>query len=84
MQRGEINGDVLKPESLQAAAAIVLDRFGAIDGLVNAAGGNQPAATTGPDRTFFDLPVEAVKFVLDLNLLGTILPCQSFGPGTRR
>jgi NAD(P)-dependent dehydrogenase (short-subunit alcohol dehydrogenase family) len=74
-----IRGDVLDAEELKNAAAEVLQRFGKIDGLVNAAGGNRPKATTGPDLTFFDLPVEALREVFDLNLLGTVLCCQAFG-----
>jgi NAD(P)-dependent dehydrogenase (short-subunit alcohol dehydrogenase family) len=50
-----------------------------VDTLVNGAGGNHPDATTGPDRPFFDLPIEAFGKTLDLNILGTVLPCQVFG-----
>ncbi len=71
--------DVLKMDSVRKAASEVLNRFGRVDCLVNAAGGNQPQATTGPDLKFFDLPTEALRWVFDLNLLGTILPCQVFG-----
>ncbi len=74
-----VAGDVLDADSLRRAADAVIDRFGRIDGLVNAAGGNRPEATTGPDRTFFDLPADALRWVFDLNLLGTILPCQIVG-----
>jgi NAD(P)-dependent dehydrogenase (short-subunit alcohol dehydrogenase family) len=56
-----------------------MERFGRVDGLVNAAGGNKPQATTGPDHPFFDLPLDALRWVGDLNLVGTILPCQIFG-----
>ena len=71
--------DVLSNESLRSTAAAVISRFGKIDCLINAAGGNKPQATTGPDLRFFDLPTEALRWVFDLNLLGTILPCQVFG-----
>jgi len=71
--------DVLSRESLDGAAAVVLERFGSIHGLINAAGGNKPTATTSPDLSFFDLPEDALRFVFDLNLIGTILPCQVFG-----
>ncbi len=71
--------DVLKMESVQNAAREVLTRFGKVDCLINAAGGNQPQATTNPDHRFFDLPTEALRWVFDLNLLGTIIPCQIFG-----
>jgi NAD(P)-dependent dehydrogenase (short-subunit alcohol dehydrogenase family) len=71
--------DVLKLDSLRKAADEALDRFGKVDCLINAAGGNQPQATTGPDLKFFDLPTDALRWVFDLNILGTILPCQVFG-----
>jgi len=74
-----VQGDVLHRESLRQAAQTVIAAFGRIDGLVNAAGGNHPQATTNADLRFFDLPEEALRFVCDLNLLGTILPSQVFG-----
>ncbi|MGE0885258.1 MAG: SDR family oxidoreductase [Blastocatellales bacterium] len=74
-----VEGDVLKPETLQQAVRTVLDEFGRIDGLINGAGGNSPEATTRPDLTFFNLPEEALRYVFELNMLGTILPCQVFG-----
>jgi NAD(P)-dependent dehydrogenase (short-subunit alcohol dehydrogenase family) len=72
-------GDVLNLEMLRKTAADVIARFGKIDCLINAAGGNKPQATTNPDLKFFDLPTEALRWVFDLNILGTILPCQVFG-----
>ncbi len=74
-----VPGDVLQTETLQSAVRIVLEEFGRIDGLINGAGGNSPQATTRPDLTFFNLPEEALRYVFDLNMLGTILPCQVFG-----
>ena len=74
-----VGGDVLDVSSLRQAAEIITQRFGRIDGLVNAAGGNKPQATTRPDLSFFDLPVDALRWVFDLNLLGTMLPCQVLG-----
>jgi NAD(P)-dependent dehydrogenase (short-subunit alcohol dehydrogenase family) len=71
--------DVLSSESLHRAAEEVLARFVTIDCLINAAGGNQPRATTSAESKFFDLPADALRWVFDLNLLGTILPCQIFG-----
>jgi len=73
------HGDVLNLDSIRQAADAITERFGRIDGLVNAAGGNKPQATTGPNLSFFDLPLDALRWVSDLNLLGTILPCQVFG-----
>ena len=76
-----VYGDVLNSESLQQANETTQAEFGAVDVLINAAGGNHPSATTTPDLSFFDLPVDALHHVNDLNLLGTILPCQVFGRG---
>ena len=72
-------GDVLKTETLQQAKETIQTEFDQVDILINAAGGNHPSATTKPDLSFFDLPLDALRFVGDLNLLGTILPCQVFG-----
>jgi len=74
-----VYGDVLDLESLRHAAQVVAERFGTLNGLVNAAGGNKPQATTSPDRSFFDLPPDALRWVFDLNILGTMLACQVFG-----
>ena len=74
-----VRADVLSVESLQEASKIILDKFGVVHSLVNAAGGNNPRATTTPDLSFFDLPSEALRWVFDLNILGTMLPCQVFG-----
>ncbi len=76
--------DVLKREQLEAARDAVLERWGRVDVLVNAAGGNVPAATVGEDATFFGLPEEPLREVFDLNLLGTVLPSQVFGEAMTR
>lgn len=68
--------DVMKRESLEAAGEAIKARFGTLYGLVNGAGGNSPRATVNPDMRFFDIPEEGMRFVLDLNILGTIIPCQ--------
>ena len=72
-------GDVLQKETLLEAKETILAEFGQIDGLINAAGGNQAGATTGVEQSFFDLPEEDLRLVLDLNMLGTLLPSQVFG-----
>lgn len=72
-------GNVLQVESVQAAVHLVLAEFGKIDGLINAAGGNHPDASTGSERSFFDLPLEALHRVFDLNLMGTLIPSQVVG-----
>ena len=74
-----ISANVLELESLQKAAQTVGEKFGGVDCLLNAAGGNKPEATTGGNLSFFDLPPEALRWVFDLNLMGTILPSQVFG-----
>ena len=53
--------------------------FRRVDILINGAGGNKPQATTNPDQSFFDLSTDALRWVFDLNLIGTILPSQVFG-----
>ncbi len=74
-----VQADVLERASLEAALEDTLKTFGRVDGLVNGAGGNVQGATTTPERSFFDLPEEALRQAFDLNLLGTLLPCQVFG-----
>jgi NAD(P)-dependent dehydrogenase (short-subunit alcohol dehydrogenase family) len=74
-----VYGDVLNLETLRQADETVKAEFGAVDVLINGAGGNHPSATTSTDLSFFDLPAEALRQVEELNLLGTILPCQVFG-----
>ena len=76
-----VYGDVLNAETLHQANETIKAEFGAVDILINAAGGNHPSATTSADLSFFDLPLDALRHVGDLNLLGTILPCQVFGRG---
>ena len=74
-----VQANVLEAASMTAAMETALAEFGKIDGLINGAGGNKPAATTSPDKRFFDLPADAIKAVLELNLLGTIIPSQIIG-----
>ncbi len=71
--------NVLDRASIETAAQKVMDAFGCVDILINGAGGNKPQATTTPDQSFFDLPADALRWVFDLNLMGTILPSQVFG-----
>jgi NAD(P)-dependent dehydrogenase (short-subunit alcohol dehydrogenase family) len=74
-----LEGDVLRKDSMEQTAQQIIAAWGKIDCLVNAAGGNNPGATTGTDMSFFDLPESALRFVSELNLLGTIIPSQVFG-----
>jgi len=71
--------DVLDRDSVEQACTTVVDVFGRVDVLINGAGGNKKEATTSPDIPFFDLPADAVRWVFDLNIIGTVLPSQVFG-----
>ena len=71
--------DVLDKKSLERAREKINSELGKIDVLINGAGGNKKEATTSSDLSFFDLPSEAVRFVFDLNFIGTLLPTQVFG-----
>jgi len=71
--------DVLDKQSLLVARQRIMGEFGRVDILINGAGGNMPKATTGAERSFFDLAAEDIKKVLDLNFMGTLLPTQVFG-----
>lgn len=80
--------NVLEKDSIEAAHQAVLNDFGTCDILINGAGGNNPKATTDNEffhkedlnqmKTFFDLDMEGVEFVFNLNYLGTLLPTQVF------
>ena len=74
-----LNTNVLDKAALEQNAVDIVAAFGRIDILVNAAGGNMPGATIGPDQTIFDLQIDAFEKVVDLNLFGTVLPCMVFG-----
>lgn len=74
-----VEADVLQREAVQAAVDQTLAKFGKIDGLINAAGGNKPDATTSAEKSFFELPQDALRWVFDLNLIGTIIPSQVVG-----
>ena len=73
-----LSADVLDKEALEQCYADVMEKYGRIDVLINGAGGNMPGATIPPDKSIFDLEVDAFKKVVDLNLLGTILPTMVF------
>jgi len=70
--------DVLDVESLEDARGAVIERWGRLDVLVNAAGGNQAEATVPVGGSFFDLDAEGFRSVLELNLMGTFLATQVF------
>jgi len=65
--------DVLDPGQLQDARDALLERWGGVDILVNAAGGNVPGATLSEGVGFFELPEEALRQVMDLNFLERVM-----------
>lgn len=71
--------DVLDEGQLQAACQLMMDTFGQIDGLVNAAGGNAPDGVLAPDTDVFQMDLAGMRRVMDLNVWGTLLPTQVFG-----
>ena len=71
--------DVNNKEILEKNKKDILAKYKKIDVLINGAGGNMPGATIGPDQTIFDLDINEFKTVVDLNLLGTVLPSIVFG-----
>jgi NAD(P)-dependent dehydrogenase (short-subunit alcohol dehydrogenase family) len=71
-----VQADVLKEEELRSAKSKILSKYGRIDILVNAAGGNLPGAVVSPTQTFFDLDMNEFQKVVDLNLSGTVLPTK--------
>ena len=70
--------NVLDEAVLEQNLKDILDKYGKVDALLNAAGGNMPGATISPNGNFFDLKVDEFQKVLNLNLTGTVLPTQVF------
>jgi NAD(P)-dependent dehydrogenase (short-subunit alcohol dehydrogenase family) len=71
--------DVLDEGQLHAANDKILQAFGRIDGLVNAAGGNMPEGVLQPDEDIFSMNIAGMKKVMDINLWGTVITTQVFG-----
>jgi NAD(P)-dependent dehydrogenase (short-subunit alcohol dehydrogenase family) len=71
--------DVMDRGALERTMEQVISTFGPVDILINAAGGNQPQATTSAELTFFDLDAQALEQVFGLNFTGTLQSCQVFG-----
>lgn len=70
--------DVMDKALVEQNCKDVIAKYGRVDALLNAAGGNMKGATIAPDGTFFDLRPEEFQRVLDLNLTGTVIPTQIF------
>ena len=72
--------DVREPEALAAVCEQILARFGRIDAILHAVGGNLPHATVADDADPLSIGLEAYRDVLDLNLLSTVAVAEAFGP----
>lgn len=70
--------DVMDTNVVQENCDAIIAKYGRIDTLLNAAGGNMPGATIAPDKNIFDLDAEQFRKVLDINLTGTVIPTQIF------
>ena len=70
--------DVMNQEVVQQNCDYIIGKYGRIDTLLNAAGGNMKGATITPEQTFFDLEAKQFQTVLDLNFTGTVIPTQVF------
>ncbi len=74
-----VHCNVLEADAVEAAFKDTIEKLGRVDVLINGAGGNKKDATCVPPTTFFELPADAIRWVFDLNCLGTMLPSQVFG-----
>ena len=70
--------DVMNQAVVEKNCNDILAKYGKVDTLLNAAGGNMPGATIGPEGNFFNLKAEEFQTVLNLNLTGTVIPTQVF------
>lgn len=82
-----VSADVLSRPALEKARDLIEEKWGPVSILINGAGGNSPMATTDDEqydqaakdvKDFFKLDYEGIRFVFDLNFLGTLLPTQVF------
>lgn len=70
--------DVLDKTTISKAKEKIIEQWGKVDILINAAGGNMPGATINPDQSFLDMDDGALTKVVDLNFKGTYLPSKIF------
>ena len=73
-----IQANVLNKEELEKAKNFIVEKYGRLDILINAAGGNIPGATISPDQAIYEMQTEDLQKVIDLNIIGTMLPSQIF------
>ena len=81
-QYGEADGypcDVVNEEAVEEVHEKIVEKYGKVDILINAAGGNMPGAVIMPEQSIFDLSIEEFRKVSDLNLTGTVIPSKVFG-----
>jgi len=71
--------DVTDKKEIVKCKNLIINKFSDIDILINCAGGNHPDSTTSIEKSFFNIPADAFNWVTELNMMGTILPCQIFG-----
>ena len=74
-----IRMNVLDKDQVQCGFSCALETMGGIDVLINGAGGNKKEATATDELSFFDMPADAIRWVFDLNFIGSLLPSQVFG-----
>ena len=74
-----VQANILERKAVEEAFTCCVQSMGKVDVLINGAGGNRKEATCAPPTTFFDLPGDAIRWVFDLNCMGTIMPSQVFG-----
>ncbi len=73
-----VKANVLNKEELEQIRDFIVEKYGRLDILINAAGGNMPGATIAPDQAIYDMQLGHLQKVLDLNIIGTMLPSQVF------
>lgn len=73
-----LQANVTNEAVMKQNAEEIAGKYGRIDVLINGAGGNMPGATIGPDNTIFDLKMDDFRRVVDLNLMGTVVPTLAF------
>lgn len=76
--------DVLDKAVVEGNYGEVMEKYGRVDVLINGAGGNMAGATIAPDKTVFDLELDAMRRVVDLNLFGTVIPTIVFARAMAR
>jgi NAD(P)-dependent dehydrogenase (short-subunit alcohol dehydrogenase family) len=75
-----VKANVLLEADLMKAKNTIIEKYGRIDGLVNGAGGNMPEGILSPKEDIFTMNIEGMKKTMELNVWGTVLPVQVFGP----